>query len=165
MTALSHHTVAQVESTLCALETILTGTELEAQLRQFCGELGFGFFIYRRESYGNGRKIHSKAHARDQLPDAWRTRYHKRNYHQLDPVVTGAPDLGRRFSGAVRNICVNSRLYPGVFSMRLAISAFGADSPSSSTDRANTGSCPSPRPIVSRNFVALRWTAPFRCKS
>src|SRR6185437_6200757 len=68
MTALSHHTVAQVESTLCALETILTGTELEAQLRQFCGELGFGFFIYRRESYGNGRKIHSKAHARDQLP-------------------------------------------------------------------------------------------------
>ena len=89
MTALSHSIVSRVESTLSALETILTETDLETHLRQFCRELGFEYFSYivvnRMEL---GEKSIPKPMLATNYPDAWRTRYHKRNYHQLDPVVT-----------------------------------------------------------------------------
>ena len=89
MTALSHRIFSRVESTLCALESMLTETELETHLRQFCGEFGFEYFSYivvnRMEL---GEKSIRKPMLATNYPDAWRTRYHKRNYHQLDPVVT-----------------------------------------------------------------------------
>jgi LuxR family transcriptional regulator, activator of conjugal transfer of Ti plasmids len=89
MTAPSHGIISQVESTLCALETVLTETELETHLRRFCHEFGFEYFSYivvnRMEM---GGKSVPKPMLATNYPDAWRTRYDKRNYHQLDPVVT-----------------------------------------------------------------------------
>jgi LuxR family transcriptional regulator, activator of conjugal transfer of Ti plasmids len=90
MTAPTHGIISQVESTLCALETVLTETELETHLRRFCREFGFEYFSYivvnRMEM---GGKSVPKPMLATNYPDAWRTRYNKRNYHQLDPVVTG----------------------------------------------------------------------------
>jgi DNA-binding CsgD family transcriptional regulator len=88
MAVLSHRIVSQVERTLCALETVVTEAELESHLSQFCLEWGFEFFSYmvvnRMEL---GERSIPKPMLATNYPDAWRTRYHKRNYHQLDPVV------------------------------------------------------------------------------
>jgi DNA-binding CsgD family transcriptional regulator len=89
MTALSVDALVEVERTLVALTSAGTEEELEASLAPFCGALGFPYFAY---SVFDRAELSEKLARRPMLasnyPEAWRARYRRRKYHELDPVVT-----------------------------------------------------------------------------
>jgi DNA-binding CsgD family transcriptional regulator len=86
---LSPRVVANIEAALSRLDQVATEAELEIYLSGLSRQLGFDYFSYiLADRMQLGARPFSKAMIATSYPKSWRSRYEKRRYHQLDPVVT-----------------------------------------------------------------------------
>ena len=86
---LSPRVVANIEEALGNLNNVATEAELEIYLSGLSRQLGFDYFSYiLTDRMQLGVRTFSKAMIATSYPQSWRSRYERRHYHQLDPVVT-----------------------------------------------------------------------------
>jgi LuxR family transcriptional regulator, activator of conjugal transfer of Ti plasmids len=81
--------VDTIEHALGEFRDVATERELETRLGGLSRRLGFDYFSYIVvDRLHLGGRASPKAMIATSYPESWRTRYEKRRYHQLDPVVT-----------------------------------------------------------------------------
>jgi LuxR family transcriptional activator of conjugal transfer of Ti plasmids len=86
---LSPRVIADIEGALRSLNKVASEAELESYLSRLTRQLGFEYFSYiLSDRMQLGVRAFSKTMIATSYPQSWRTRYERRRYHQLDPVVT-----------------------------------------------------------------------------
>jgi LuxR family transcriptional regulator, activator of conjugal transfer of Ti plasmids len=81
--------VGDIEDALRGLDEVSNEKELEVSLSGLTRRLGFEYFSYiLADRMHLGTRVFPKAMIATSYPESWRSRYEKRRYDQLDPVVT-----------------------------------------------------------------------------
>lgn len=85
---LAPRVVSNLEFALREFEDVATEMDLESRLCGLSRRLGFEYFSFILLDRIQLGALAPKAMIATNYPDSWRSRYQKRRYHQLDPVVT-----------------------------------------------------------------------------